>query len=68
MLTEPTYRFQFRFVKTSLLFRELGSSNVGGVFTHPPQSLLLVSKQSAPFVTFPDGEDSASLSQPSWAP
>lgn len=34
----------------------------------PSQPLLLLGKQSAPFVRFPDGEDSVSLCQPSWTP
>lgn len=51
---------------TSLIFINLGSSSVGAVF--PVQSLLFVGKQSAPFVSFPDGEDPVSSSQPSWTP
>ena len=35
---------------------------MGALF--PAQSFLLVGKQSAPFVSFPDGEDAVSLSQP----
>lgn len=34
----------------------------------PSQSSLLLGKQSAPFVRFPDGEDSVSFSQSSWTP
>lgn len=49
---------------TSLNFRNLGSSNVGA--GSPAQSLLLVGKPAAPFASFPDGEDSVSLSLLYW--